>query len=376
MEINIENWREFELKKYFDINTSESFNIIELDVSTTKDDEYKYEFIGRSNENYGVQGYVKKLGSEANNIGNITISQVGTIVAQYRTNDYYTSQNMFNLTPKIEMDKHTAFFITTVLNKMLKKYTGYSEYPTLKSLNKETIQLPAIYNQEKEEYEPDWNYMEAFIKELKEENKRKLAFMQEIKPADDEIDINDWHEFEIGKLFKKTSAGLKNQKSFKKEIHVSETENNEFNLPLVNAKDGNNGIMYYGKKEEWDYVSMSIDIVSDGAVSTGNVYPQIDDTSVLYNAYLIKLKDKYIEGESKECLIFLSTIMQKEIKAKYGYENKATWGKVAKEKILLPAIYNSEKEEYKPDWEYMENFITNLQKETKNQLRRLKQKNE
>ena len=374
MSININDWKEFELKKYFNINTSESFNLIELDISTVKNGEYRYEFIGRSNENYGVQGYVKKLSSEPNSGGNITISQVGTIIAQYRTNEYYTSQNMFNLIPKIELSKYTAFFITTILNKILKKYTSYSEYPTLKSLNKETIKLPAVYNTEKEDYEPDWAFMEKYIKEKKEANEEKLKILRFLYDTrgGKKLDISNWQEFEIGKLFEKTSAGFKNLKLFKKENHVSEIKNEEFNLQLVNAKDGNNGIMYYGRKEEWDYVRMSIDIVSNGAVATGNVYPQFDDTSVLFDAYLIKLKEPYLEGETKEALLFLSTIIEKEVKKRYSYSNKATWGKVSKEKIKLPAIYNNENKEYEPNWEYMEEFIRNREIKIKEMLRSLK----
>lgn len=220
--------------------------------------------------------------------------------------------------------------------------------------------------------EPDWDFMEEFIKEIEEENKEKLTVLKDVKPVDDEIDISDWHEFRVGDLFNKVSVGFKEPKLFKKENHVSEIKNDEFNLPLVNAKDGNNGIMYYGRKEEWSYVNMSIDVISDGAISTGNIYPQIDDTSVLYNAYLIKFNEKYKKGERKECLIFIATVMEKSIKMKYGYENKATWSKVSKENIKLPSIYNQETNEYEPDWEYMEDFITNQQEKIKNQLKELK----
>lgn len=75
--------------------------------------------------------------------------------------------------------------------------------------------------------------------------------------------------------------------NFNKGIDISKEKTKEFNLPLVNAKDGDNGIMYYGRESDFDSVEMAIDIVNDGAVSTGNVYPQPQKTGVLYNAYLI-----------------------------------------------------------------------------------------
>ena len=88
-------------------------------------------------------------------------------------------------------------------------------------------------------------------------------------------------------MFEKLNLSF-NKSKFDKEKDVSRVQNSEFSLPLVNAKDGDNGIMYYGRPEDFDSETMTIDIVNDGAVSTGNVYSQPQKTGVLYNAYLIK----------------------------------------------------------------------------------------
>ena len=87
-------------------------------------------------------------------------------------------------------------------------------------------------------------------------------------------------EILIGELFEKLD--LKFLKPiFDKEKDVSKTRTLEFNLPLVNAKEGNNGIMYYGRSKDFQSDLMTIDIVNDGAVSTGNVYFQPQRTGVL-----------------------------------------------------------------------------------------------
>jgi len=138
-------------------------------------------------------------------------------------------------------------------------------------------------------------------------------------------------------------------------------------LPLVNAKDGDNGIMYYAREKDFEYTTMSIDIVNDGAVSTGNVYPQFYKTGVLYNAYLIKLKKEKI---SKNLLYFFTSSIKKSIKHKYGYENKAGWEKVKKEKIQLPIKPNGE-----IDFDFMENFINELEKVKINQVKEYLKKN-
>ncbi|MBD5159012.1 MAG: hypothetical protein HDT23_02035 [Ruminococcus sp.] len=48
----------------------------------------------------------------------------------------------------------------------------------------------------------------------------------------------------------------------------------EFSLPLVNAKNDDNGIMYYGRPEDFESTEMALDIIEDGEVSTGNCYPE------------------------------------------------------------------------------------------------------
>lgn len=166
-----------------------------------------------------------------------------------------------------------------------------------------------------------------------------------------------WKEFLIEDLFEKLDLKFK-KKKFNKAEDISQKRTKEFDLPLVNAKNGDNGIMYYGRSTDFESAEMTIDIVNDGAVSTGNVYPQPQRTGVLYNAYLIKAK----QNVSKVSLSFLSTAIQKSIKLKFGYENKAGWEKVKKEYISLPSLDD------KPAFSYMDSFITELQAERLQEL--------
>ncbi len=158
-------------------------------------------------------------------------------------------------------------------------------------------------------------------------------------------------EFLLSDLFFKPNLKCL-KKKFEKSKDISKVRNEEFNLPLVNAKHGNNGIMYYGRESDWEYESMCIDIVNDGAVSTGDVYPQPQKTGVLYNAYLIK---PYYENINENILIFLSISLEKAIKYKYGYDNKAGWEKVRNEKVLLPS-----KNGIDPDYDYMDRYIEKM----------------
>lgn len=166
------------------------------------------------------------------------------------------------------------------------------------------------------------------------------------------IDTSEWKEFRVGELFEKLNLRFLPNRVFDKASDISEVKSEEFNLPLVNAKHSNNGIMYYGRKHEWEYEVLTIDIVADGAASTGDVYAQPQETGVLYNAYLVKPKAKCVTGL---ILFFLSTVIQRCVKDHFGYNNKCTWDKVKHETIPLPVDKTGQ-----PDWAYMESYMANI----------------
>jgi len=167
------------------------------------------------------------------------------------------------------------------------------------------------------------------------------------------VDTTNWGEFVIGDLMTKLDLRIKKE-DFDKRTDTSQKRTDEFSLPLINAKDGNNGIMYYGREEDFENEEMCLDIIQNGAVATGNVYAQIEKTGVLWDAYLVKPKDSI----SKYALLFLSCIVEKSIKQKYSYDNKAIWDKVKQEVISLPQDKHGN-----PDWKYMEHYMQQMANE-------------
>ena len=169
------------------------------------------------------------------------------------------------------------------------------------------------------------------------------------------IDTSKWKEFIIGDLFEKLQLDIKNE-NFNKALDVSEEQNEEFNLPLVNAKHGNNGIMYYGRESDFDIAELTIDIVQNGAIATGDVYAQPQKTGVLWDAYLVKPKSAI---DSPFTLMFLATVMEKSIKDKFSYDNKCVWDKARLLPISLPVDVTGE-----PDWAYMHEYMSEIVKES------------
>ncbi|WRB61408.1 restriction endonuclease subunit S [Helicobacter pylori] len=178
-----------------------------------------------------------------------------------------------------------------------------------------------------------------------------------IGPLSSQLNAIKWGEFKLGDLFEKLDLKFK-KKTFNKQKDISKVQTSEFDLPLVNAKNGDNGIMYYGRSSDFESAEMTIDIVNDGAVSTANVYPQPLKTGVLYNAYLIKPKFT----PTRETLLFFTPCIYKAIKLKFSYENKASWNKVKNELISLPLKPTANAQTLKDiDFDFMEKFIAELE---------------
>ena len=169
------------------------------------------------------------------------------------------------------------------------------------------------------------------------------------------VDISRWKQFRIGDLFYRVDPKIKKE-NFDKRQDTSIEKTDEFSLPLVNAKDGDNGIMYYGRPADFEMVELCLDIVQNGAVATGNVYAQINPVGVLWDAYLIKPYAP-LKGYS---LLFISAVLQKVLKSRYSYDDKAIWDKVKEDTVLLPVDEHNH-----PDWEYMEQYMFNIENKVK-----------
>lgn len=339
-------------KKRFDANKVEILN-------------YGFPYIVRMSTNNGIKGYINQ-DEQLLNQGNTIAFGQDTATMFYQENPYFTGDKIKILECKYDnFNKINSMFLISVMRKSFSTFSWGANSFSEKVINNQEIKLPT------KDGKIDFEFMDACIRELEEERIRELSayltvsgldnyeLSSEEKEALDKFDSPlgeklqnvQWGECRIGDLFEKLTLKFK-KSTFNKATDISKTRTSEFNIPLINAKFGDNGIMYYGRKNDFETASMTIDIVNDGATSTASVYPQPQETGVLYNAYLIKP----LFNVNNQILYFLSTTIQKSIKEKFGYENKAGWEKVKKESIQLPT------KDGKIDFEFMELLISAVQK--------------
>ena len=181
-------------------------------------------------------------------------------------------------------------------------------------------------------------------------------------------------EFIMHDLFEKLKAPYKGKG--RKQDNVSKEKNMEFALPLINCKDGNNGVMYYGRREDFTVHNNVLSIIYNGPPTEGQTYYQ-EEIGVYTDAYIVGLiNDVPLD---RELGLYLTTAVNKSIhnlKKKYSRGNKATWdNKVENDKIILPIKVEADgtpiidssksfhKKGYVPDWDYMRNYIVAIEKE-------------
>lgn len=154
-EISLEGWKKYSLEELFYITGS---------VTTPKNDLNlelggSYPYVTTAAYNNGVCGY-SEIFTEEGNVLTIDSAVVGTCL--YQDTNFSASDHVEKLIPKFEMNKYIALFLVSILNVQGKLLNyAYNEKRSQTALKKESILLPSD-----ETGNPDWSYMENYIKSL------------------------------------------------------------------------------------------------------------------------------------------------------------------------------------------------------------------
>lgn len=353
--INVKKWHNYRLCDLFKIKPAKGKNSQQLN------DGNDVPYIAASKECNGFNRMVAINGfedwvSEGNCIQLIHIGDAAAGYANYIPDKFIAMSGKSSCAYNKNMTKYSGLFIATIICKTNKNKYSFKDSWTGDKVKNTIITLPYKTNDE-----PDWEYMESYMRNIIQESEQKIENLRNINDYKKKVNINKWQEYRLGDLFYKCNLNKKN--NLKKIFDVSLEKTDEFDLPLVNAKHYNNGIMYYGRCSDFDSEIMTLDIVQNGAAAVGDVYAQPQRTGVLEDAYLVKTYDNIA---SADVLLFLATVIQKDIKQHFSYDDKCIWDKAKEMTIHLPAKPNG-----KPDWEYMENYMKNIMQESEWNIQKL-----
>lgn len=179
------------------------------------------------------------------------------------------------------------------------------------------------------------------------------------------VDIQDWQEFIISKLFDIKSPASRSIKSY-----------NEGDVPYISSGRVNNGIITYLEPKDDEELERGNCITVSPL--DGSSFYQEDDflgrggagsaISLLYN-----------ENLTKNIALFICTIIKISSK-KFDYNDALTSDNLKNLKIKLPVLHNEEgtfyidkeknysNEGYVPDWEFMEKYMEAIEGKAQNRI--------
>lgn len=345
--INTTGWKDFKIK---DLAILSNGNKLDKNKMTFNNPEIN--FISRTANNNGVSALVDRIDNiEPYPSGSISLAFGGSVGSCFvQKQPFYTGQNVGVITLPDHVSYEAKIFFITVLEKKCK--TMFSAFEN--EINKHfKTDLSVILPAKKDE--PDWQYMEEYIKSLKFESENKIKELVKISKESHYIPTGTWAEFNLTDLF-----DIKGSKTTKK---------NDLNLevggkyPYVTTSGTDNGIYGYSNlfTEEGNVITI------DSAVLGTAFYQKQNFTA---SDHVEKLIPKGFEM-NENIGLFISTILNSTGKLYgYAYNEKRSQTALKKEIIKLPV-----KGDGTPDWQYMDEYIERVKRSVANKITILNQCN-
>lgn len=156
IQLETQNWKTFKLSNF---NLYASKNNLDKSKIIRNETKARFNYITRTNLNNGVTEKICEQEVKINK-GNCLIIGLDTSTCFYQEEDFYSGQNIQIL--RIEnANKYIYLFFATLISKLLVNFSWGSNGATLGRLMESEIKLPIDNNGE-----PDWEYMEKYIKSL------------------------------------------------------------------------------------------------------------------------------------------------------------------------------------------------------------------
>ena len=157
IKLNTSNWKWFRYDEIFEIKKGKR-----LTKADMQDGNIPY--IGAIDSNNGISAYISN--DEHLHQGNtITVSYNGSIAeAFYQTTKFWATDDVNVLYPKFTLNRYIAMFLITLIHREKYRF-NYGRKWDKELMEASLIKLPAV-KIAPNEYEPDWQFMEDYIKSL------------------------------------------------------------------------------------------------------------------------------------------------------------------------------------------------------------------
>ena len=153
MKLNTQDWKWFVYESIFDIRKGKRLTQADMIDGNIP-------YIGAIDSNNGLSSYIGN-DSQLHEANTITVSYNGSIgYAFYQDKEFWATDDVNVLYPKFNLNRYIAIFICTLIEKEQYRFC-YGRKWDLEAMKKSRIKLPVTPSGE-----PDWKFMEDYIKSL------------------------------------------------------------------------------------------------------------------------------------------------------------------------------------------------------------------
>ena len=326
MNLNTPLWKEFTIGDYFDVYLSSG------DLKIDDCEPGNIPLISSGSTNNGIVGYIDEKGD-----GKAQIFKANCITVDMFCNAFYQNEDFYAvshgrvnvLCPKFKCNLQIGLFICSIIKKEQFKYSyGRAVYSS--EIARMIIKLPSTPDNE-----PDWNYMEQYIKSIKH---KPLSTANQGGCSSLTLGVESWKPFKIKDLFV-----LQTGKAHSDMLD----EGND--IPYIGAKKSDNGVMYHcAYNPELAQKGNCIIFICNGQGSVG--YANYMNKSFIGTTDIVAGYNEHLNQYNG---LFIATVLCLE-RPKYSFGRK--WKThLSDTEINLPVSKNGE-----PDWLYMENYMKAL----------------
>ena len=337
--IDTSGWKEFSVCELFGKSRLGKYHSPESLVES----ETGYPYICASNQNNGINQKMSLVSGDDVRPTPQNIISWGKQCPYFTFHEEpcVTGQGMYYIVIPKYIPRRAIRYVITVLQSAVEGKFGYSDCFIGSSMDDLKIKLPSTTNGD-----PDWDYMESYIKSIEASVSNSLTRLQSAKDSEKKkIDTVGWKPFTVGELF-----------DVVKGKRLTKAEMKPGNIRFIGSSASNNGCTAMIGNDKNQHSGNTITVCYNGSVGEtfyqSQPFVASDDVNVLYPKFAM----------NQQIALFIAPLI-KSASSRYDYIDK--WKKEAMEadKILLPVDQNGV-----PDWTYMEEYMKMVQERVKDTL--------
>ncbi len=324
-------WREFRLLDWFIDQKGNQKNMNALPYGETP-------LVSAKKIDNGFKGFYQVEDNEVFSGHCITLNNDGdggAGLSYYQPSSFALDTHVTALYPIETMTKNVMLFIACCITKQSVLF-GHGHSINNSRLNQLTIMLPVT-----DKDVPDFSFMEEYMKHMEQKllTRYKLFLQTKILKTQKGEDkkTHKWKDFLISDIGEITSGR-----------DIYDRERTDGRNPYVTATALQNGIGYFVGNTNKTLSEGCISVNRNGSVGYAFYHP--------YNALFGNDTRKVVPYNKNRWVNFFISRAITQQKDKYGYGLKLGTDRLKKQSIMLPAT-----EDNKPDYEYMEHYMRNVE---------------